>query len=96
MQSEKLIKVDRYLLSRTWYDLLLKLQGRSPSLVDKKLVGIAYNKIVEAMRQKSDEELLQDMQDIIDAIDFARVSPCRLYLYLLLRYCRKSCTSMFL
>lgn len=73
-QTETHIKVDRYLLSKTWYSLLQKLSGRNPTLLDKALIDMAYKKIIEAMKQKTDEELLMDMQDIIDSVDYARLS----------------------
>lgn len=69
-----LIKVNRYELSRTWWNLLQKLSARDPTHLDNFLIATAYNKIVEAMKKKSDSELMQDMIDIIDAVDFARLS----------------------
>ncbi len=72
--TKPLIRVDRYLLSQTWYNLLMKLAGKHPNVVDQALINIAYNKIVAKMETMTDEELLQDMQDIIDAVDFARLS----------------------
>lgn len=74
ISTKPLIRVDRYLLSQTWYNLLMKLAGRHPSVVDQTLINMAYNKIVARMETMTDEELLQDMQDIIDAVDYARLT----------------------
>ena len=67
------VQVDRFALSRTWFLLLKKLGGRSPNVLDQKLIDFAYKKILIAMNQKTDAELMQDMQDIVDAVDFARI-----------------------
>ena len=71
--SSTAVMVDRYLLSQTWYNLLRKLAGKHPNVVDSAMIGVAYNKIVDRMKTMSDQELLEDMQDIIDAVDFARL-----------------------
>lgn len=69
-RGDTLVVVDRYLLSKTWYELLDKLVGRNPTFWDQTMKDIAYKKITSRMMAMSDDELLADMMDIIDSIQF--------------------------
>lgn len=67
------IRVDRVLLSQTWWKLLNRLAGKHPNVIEKTMIEAGYRKIVERMDAMTDEELLDDMAEIIDAVDFARL-----------------------
>lgn len=68
------IVVDRYALSKTWYGLLVKLGGKHPDVIDKAMMNVAYSKIVERMKQMTDEELLDDVNDIVGSIEYIRMN----------------------
>ena len=68
------VKVDRWLLTRTWYELMQRIAGRNANWVEKQLLESAYKKISERVMIMSDEELLTEMNDIIASVDFARIN----------------------
>lgn len=69
-----LITVDRFELSKTWYNLIIRLAARNPNLIEKAFIDMVYSKVVTIMKQKSDEELMQDMQDIVEAVNYAKLN----------------------
>lgn len=74
LSTHEPISIDRFKLSRTWYNLLMSLSGKNPSAIDKKLVELAYNKIVDGMKKMSDMELMDTMNEIIASVEYARLN----------------------
>lgn len=72
--NKTVVTVDRYELSKTWYNLIIRLASRNPNMIEKAFIDMVYNKVVTIMKQKTDAELMADMQDILEAVDFARLS----------------------
>lgn len=73
-QVKEPIVIDRYRLSVTWYNLLTKLAGRHPSVLDKTMMDMAYNKIIDRMMTLTDDELMKDMEDIIKSVNYISLS----------------------
>lgn len=71
---DKVVKVDRYLLSKMFWDLLQKLACRDPSTWDKMIVNMAYNKIIAGMERMDDDQLMAYMNDVIETVDYARLN----------------------
>lgn len=72
--NEGLVTVDRFELSKTWYNLIIRLAARNPNLIEKAFIDMVYNKVVTVMKNKTDAELMQDMQDIVEAVNYAKLN----------------------
>lgn len=69
-QFREPVVINRYALEKTWWTLLTKLAGKHPNMMESKMIEFAFFKIQSRMMQMTDAELLDDMQDIIEAIDY--------------------------
>lgn len=67
------VVIDRYSLSLTWYNLIRKLGGRHPSVLDQAMMNMAYNKIADHIMQMTDKEIMEDMDDIIKSVEYIKL-----------------------